>query len=59
MIRVALFFALIMPCAGFSALQWIWRYTFHRSTMNPEDRAPVSRCGFRRRDFRHEPCIDR
>ncbi len=41
MMRVLRFFAVIIPCAGFSALQWIWRYTFHRSTMNPEDRARV------------------
>lgn len=42
--RVLTFFALILPSAGFSALQWLWRYIWHRSTMNEQDAGRVAWC---------------
>lgn len=39
--RVILFFLVVLPCAGFSALQWIKRYIFNRASMNAQDRMRV------------------
>lgn len=39
--RLLLFFTVILPCAGFSSLQWILRYIFSRAGMNDQDRRRV------------------
>jgi hypothetical protein len=41
--RLFFFFVIVIPCAGFSALQWMYRYIFSRLSMNEQDNARTSR----------------